>query len=44
MYEAGIDEAIIQKSAGHSTIDMTRHYNKDRRTLQVDKEVWNALF
>ena len=44
MYEAGIDESTIQRSAGHSTIDMTRHYNKDRRKLQVSKEVWNALF
>lgn len=44
MFEAGIDEVTIQKSAGHSTIDMTRHYNKDRRACSVDVEVWNNLF
>lgn len=44
MFEAGIDEVTIQKSAGHSTIDMTRHYNRDRRACSVDKEVWNNLF
>lgn len=44
MFEAGIDEVTIQKSAGHSNIDMTRHYNKDRRACSVNKEVWNDLF
>ena len=44
MFEAGIDEVTIQKTAGHSNIDMTRKYNKDRRTCSVEKEVWNDLF
>ena len=44
LYEAGVDEATIQKTAGHSTIEMTRHYNKDRRACSVDSEVWNDLF
>ncbi|MGN0401715.1 MAG: tyrosine-type recombinase/integrase [Acetatifactor sp.] len=44
LYEAGVDEAIIQKTAGHSTIEMTRHYNKDRRACSVDCETWNDLF
>ena len=41
--EAGIDETVIQRTAGHSTNDMTRKYNKDRRTCSVDSEVWNGL-
>lgn len=44
LYEAGVDESIIQRTAGHSTVDMTRHYNRDRRTCSVDSEVWNNLF
>ena len=44
MYEAGFDEKVIQKSAGHSTLDMTRHYNRDRRTITADREQWEALF
>lgn len=44
LFEAGVDEVTIQKSAGHSNIEMTRHYNRDRRDLQVDRNVWNNLF
>lgn len=44
LYEAGVDETIIQKTAGHSTVDMTRKYNKDRRKLAIDKEQWETLF
>lgn len=44
MFEAGVDETVIQRTAGHSTIDMTRHYNKDRRTCSVDVSTWNKLF
>ena len=44
LYEAGVDEVTIQKTAGHSTIDMTRHYNKDRRACSVDVSTWNELF
>lgn len=44
LYEAGVDETIIQRTAGHSTVDMTRKYNKDRRKLAIDTEQWEALF
>lgn len=44
LFEVGVDEATIQKTAGHSTVEMTRHYNKDRRACSVDSEVWNGLF
>lgn len=44
LYEAGVDETIIQRTAGHSTVDMTRKYNKDRRKLAIDKDQWEALF
>ena len=28
MYDAGIDEKTIQRLSGHTTPEMTRHYNK----------------
>ena len=28
MYDAGINEKDIQRMSGHTTADMTRHYNK----------------
>ena len=44
LYEVGVDEAMIQKLAGHSSIEMTRHYNKDRRSTHIDKDKWDELF
>lgn len=44
LYEAGVDEVVIQRTAGHSTVDMTRHYNRDRRALHIDRDQWEKLF
>ena len=44
MYEAGIDESEIQRSAGHASIDMTRKYIRDRRRLQVSNDDWEKIF
>jgi len=44
LFEDGVDEGLIQRLAGHSNIEMTRHYNKDRRSLDIDKDTWNKLF
>ena len=43
MYEAGYDEKTIQENMGHSSLAMTRHY--DRRTKkEVSRELTNSTF
>ena len=43
MYEAGVDERTIQYLMGHSSIEMTRHY--DRRTAKkLDVSTLNNVF
>ena len=37
MYDAGINEKDIQRMSGHTTADMTRHYNKSIKTLEDEK-------
>ncbi len=43
MYEENIDEKIIQKTAGHASIDMTRQYNKSRSRRRVSCEVMSVI-
>lgn len=43
MYELGLDETTIQKKMGHSSIAMTRHYNRSKGK-DIDRETINALF
>lgn len=44
LYEAGVDETMIQRLAGHANPGMTECYNKDRRSLNMDKDTWERLF
>ena len=44
MYELGISEDSIQYTAGHTTLEMTRHYDKSRsKNKMVCREVMAAI-
>lgn len=44
MYELGIAEESIQYTAGHTTPEMTRHYDKSRsKSKMVSRELMSAL-
>ena len=43
MYEAGYDEKTIQESMGHSSLAMTRHYDR-RKPKKVKRDLINSTF
>ncbi len=44
MYETGVDEDVIQYTAGHCNPDMTRHYDKSRKKNKMaSREAMSAL-
>lgn len=44
MYEIGVDEDCIQYTAGHTTPDMTRHYDKSRsKSKKVSRDIMASL-
>lgn len=38
MYDAGVDEKVIQRLSGHTSANMTRHYNKTINAVDVEDE------
>lgn len=43
MYEQGVDEKVIQKYMGHTTLQMTQHYDR-RKAHELDYETVNQVF
>lgn len=43
MYDLGMDEKTIQSNMGHSSLDMTRHYDR-RKKKPVERSVVNSVF
>lgn len=43
MYEAGLDERTIQTLMGHSSIEMTRHYDRRKKKILSDTQI-NMVF
>ena len=43
MYDAGVDEKTIQYLMGHSSIEMTRHYDR-RVSKKLDSKQLNSVF
>ena len=43
MYDAGISEKEIQRLSGHTTANMTRHYNKNISTVCEDAKIRQVL-
>ena len=44
LYEAGVQEASIQRIAGHCSPEMTRHYNRTHKRDLVRNDVWESIF
>ncbi len=44
LYDAGVEERVIQKIAGHCSPEMTRHYNRTHKQVIVDNAVWESAF
>ncbi len=42
MYANEVPESSIQYSAGHSHVEMTRHYNRNKKIPHIDK--WDTIF
>lgn len=43
MYEAGFDEKTIQKCMGHTSVAMTRHYDRRKKKI-TDRDLINSTF
>lgn len=44
LYKMSVDEEKIQYTAGHTTLDMTRHYDKSTsKNKAVNREIMEAL-
>ena len=43
MYDAGVDEKEIQRLSGHTTANMTRHYNKSIKEATEDEKIRRIL-
>ena len=43
MYDAGINEKEIQRLSGHTTANMTRHYNKSISVATEDAKIRKIL-
>lgn len=44
LYAANVPEHIIQYIAGHSSVQMTQHYNRPDYTQKIDVDKWNGIF
>ena len=44
LFDAGADPEQIRRIMGHTSLEMTQHYNRTAGNVTIDKDIWDKVF